>query len=44
MPETQIVMHLCYSDFEDILPAIDGLDGAAVPVSCTSSEGQRSAN
>eukprot|EP00208_Stichococcus_sp_RCC1054_P007050 CAMPEP_0206136888 /NCGR_PEP_ID=MMETSP1473-20131121/2104_1 /ASSEMBLY_ACC=CAM_ASM_001109 /TAXON_ID=1461547 /ORGANISM="Stichococcus sp, Strain RCC1054" /LENGTH=757 /DNA_ID=CAMNT_0053529723 /DNA_START=157 /DNA_END=2430 /DNA_ORIENTATION=- len=24
-PETQVVTHLCYSDFEDILPAIDGL-------------------
>ena len=24
----QIVTHLCYSDFEDILPAIDGLEGA----------------
>ena len=23
--------HLCYSDFEDILPAIDGLEGAARP-------------
>jgi 5-methyltetrahydropteroyltriglutamate--homocysteine methyltransferase len=27
-PETQIVTHLCYSQFEDILPAIDRLDGA----------------
>jgi methionine synthase II (cobalamin-independent) len=27
-PETQVVTHLCYSDFEDILPAIDGLKGA----------------
>ena len=26
-PETQVVTHLCYSDFEDILPAIDGLEG-----------------
>lgn len=26
-PETQVVTHLCYSDFEDILPAIDGLKG-----------------
>lgn len=25
LPETQVVTHLCYSDFEDILPAIDGL-------------------
>lgn len=27
-PETQVVTHLCYSDFEDILSAIDGLKGA----------------
>ena len=27
-PETQIVTHLCYSEFADILPAIDRLDGA----------------
>lgn len=27
-PETQIVTHLCYSEFEDILPSIDRLDGA----------------
>jgi len=26
-PSTQIVTHLCYSQFEDILPAIDALDG-----------------
>ena len=26
--KTQIVTHLCYSQFEDILPAIDRLDGA----------------
>ena len=26
-PETQVVTHLCYSDFEDILSAIDGLEG-----------------
>ena len=23
----QVVTHLCYSDFEDIMGAIDGLDG-----------------
>ena len=27
-PRTQIVTHLCYSEFGDILDAIDGLDGA----------------
>lgn len=27
-PATQIVTHLCYSEFADILPAIDRLDGA----------------
>ena len=26
--ETQVVTHLCYSDFADILGAIDALDGA----------------
>lgn len=26
-PETQIVTHMCYSDFEDILAAIDRMDG-----------------
>lgn len=26
-PEVQIVTHLCYSEFEDILEAIDSLDG-----------------
>jgi 5-methyltetrahydropteroyltriglutamate--homocysteine methyltransferase len=26
-PEVQIVTHLCYSEFEDILEAIDALDG-----------------
>jgi len=26
-PATQIVTHLCYSQFEEILPAIDALDG-----------------
>ena len=33
----QIVTHLCYSDFEDILPAIDGLEGAQQSLSlvCT---------
>ena len=25
-----MVTHLCYSDFEDILPAIDGLKGASL--------------
>ena len=29
--ETQIVTHLCYSQFEDILPAIDRLDGMHRP-------------
>lgn len=29
-PSTQIVTHLCYSEFEDILPAIDALDGKPV--------------
>lgn len=28
-PETQIVTHLCYSEFEDILESIDRLDGAS---------------
>jgi 5-methyltetrahydropteroyltriglutamate--homocysteine methyltransferase len=27
-PATQLVTHLCYSEFADILPAIDRLDGA----------------
>ena len=27
-PETQMWTHFCYSDFEDILPAIDAMDGA----------------
>lgn len=26
-PHAQIVTHLCYSDFEEIMGAIDGLDG-----------------
>lgn len=26
-PPVQIVTHLCYSQFEDILPSIDALDG-----------------
>jgi 5-methyltetrahydropteroyltriglutamate--homocysteine methyltransferase len=26
-PSTQIVTHLCYSEFADILPAIDRMDG-----------------
>jgi hypothetical protein len=30
-PQTQIVTHLCYSEFGDILPAIDGLDGVQLP-------------
>lgn len=30
-PATQIVTHLCYSQFEDILPAIDALDGGSLP-------------
>lgn len=32
-PETQMWTHFCYSDFEDILPAIDAMDGAAPPPS-----------
>jgi Cobalamin-independent synthase, Catalytic domain len=35
-PETQIVTHLCYSEFGDILPAIDGLDGA--PTLCVAEQ------
>lgn len=26
-PATQIVTHLCYSDFQDIMQAIDEMDG-----------------
>ena len=34
--ETQVVTHLCYSDFADILGAIDALDGALLlPVHVT---------
>jgi len=29
-PALQIVTHLCYSQFEEILPAIDALDGGCV--------------
>lgn len=27
LPSIQVVTHLCYSDFDDILPAIDRMDG-----------------
>lgn len=31
-PSTQIVTHLCYSEFEDILPAIDGMDADVLTI------------
>ncbi|CAL8468951.1 g8492 [Coccomyxa elongata] len=31
-PATQIVTHLCYSEFADILPAIDGLDADVLTI------------
>lgn len=31
-PETQIVTHLCYSDFEDILQAIDDMDADVLTI------------
>ncbi|MEW5320201.1 MAG: hypothetical protein WDW38_011293 [Sanguina aurantia] len=31
-PATQIVTHLCYSDFQDILPAIEGLDADVLTI------------
>ena len=31
-PETQIVTHLCYSDFEDIMKAIDDLDADVLTI------------
>jgi Cobalamin-independent synthase, Catalytic domain len=34
-PATQIVTHLCYSDFEDILDAIDRMDGDHKPYTPT---------
>eukprot|EP00884_Botryococcus_braunii_P016287 jgi/Botrbrau1/3341/Bobra.0048s0036.1 len=38
-PSTQIVTHLCYSEFADILPAIDGLDADVLTI-----ENSRSGN
>ncbi|PXF47408.1 5-methyltetrahydropteroyltriglutamate--homocysteine methyltransferase [Gracilariopsis chorda] len=32
LPSTQIVTHLCYSDFEDILDAIDGMDADVLTI------------
>ncbi len=31
-PATQIHTHMCYSEFEDILPAIDGLDADVISI------------
>ncbi|CAK0780359.1 hypothetical protein CVIRNUC_005025 [Coccomyxa viridis] len=31
-PSTQVVTHLCYSEFADILPAIDGLDADVLTI------------
>ncbi|KAG2493151.1 hypothetical protein HYH03_008575 [Edaphochlamys debaryana] len=31
-PGTQVVTHLCYSDFEDILPAIDAMDADVLTI------------
>jgi 5-methyltetrahydropteroyltriglutamate--homocysteine methyltransferase len=33
-PSVQIVTHLCYSSFEDIMAAIDALDGRLMCVLC----------
>lgn len=38
-PHTQVVTHLCYSDFQDILGAIDGLDADVLTI-----ENSRSGN
>ncbi len=31
-PETQIHTHMCYSDFNDIMPAIDGMDADVISI------------
>jgi methionine synthase II (cobalamin-independent) len=28
-PQVQVVTHLCYSDFQDIMQAVDDMDGEA---------------
>lgn len=30
-PSVQVVTHLCYSDFQDIMAAVDALDGERAP-------------
>lgn len=39
-PATQIVTHLCYSSFEDILPAIDGLDADVLTIENSRSDNE----
>lgn len=38
--ETQIHTHMCYSDFEDILPAISALDADVISIESSRSHGE----
>src|SRR5690625_5861398 len=39
-PETQIHTHMCYSNFEDIFPAIDALDADVISIETSRSHGE----
>lgn len=39
-PETQIHTHMCYSDFQDIIEAIDGLDADVISIEMSRSHGE----
>ncbi|KAL6774393.1 METE1 [Auxenochlorella protothecoides x Auxenochlorella symbiontica] len=39
-PETQVVTHLCYSSFEDILPAIDAMDADVLTIENSRSDNE----
>jgi len=33
-PQVQVVTHLCYSDFQDIMKAVDDMDGEGAACVC----------
>lgn len=39
-PQTQIHTHMCYSDFQDIIQAIDGLDADVISIEMSRSHGE----
>ncbi|HDD44188.1 MAG TPA: 5-methyltetrahydropteroyltriglutamate--homocysteine S-methyltransferase, partial [Candidatus Desulfofervidus auxilii] len=38
-PETQIHTHMCYSEFQDIISAIDDMDADVISIECSRSKG-----